>query len=331
MSLSVIVCDDSKFARSQLIKGLPKDLKNNLKEVSDGVQALELIRSGFGELMFLDLNMPNMDGYQVLEEIKNNQLDILVIVITGDIQEAAEKKIMSLGALAYLKKPLDFCALFQVLDKYGLADELDDCNSFFEDDNENVATDVTYMDKLQEVLNISTGKAAKQLGDLLNIFINLPIPVVSLQKGKKLCEDIKYHLLSNDDILIGSGFTGSQINGEILISFSADCMDNLLHLLVDDSEISSGRKATIIELSNLIISTLMSGVGEFLGAQFSRTHPSIVRISENIQLLSPELADKEILNAKMVYTVPGRGIECVLYLLFTEKSLPSLTERLAYI
>lgn len=327
MSLSVIVCDDSKFARSQLIKGLPKDLKKNLKEVSDGLQALELIRSGFGELMFLDLNMPNMDGYQVLEEIKKAQLDILVIVITGDIQAAAEKKIMSLGALAYLKKPLDFNSLFEVLKKYGLADELETEDG----DDVYVGAEVTYRDKLQEVLNISTGKAAKQLGDLLNIFINLPIPVVSELKGRNLCDDIKYNLLSDDDILIGAGFSGSCMNGEILISYSADCIDNLLHLLVDDSELVSGRKATMIELSNLVISTLMNGVGEQLGVQFSRTHPSIVRLSENIQLLSPELSDKGILNVKMVYTIPDRNIDCVLYLLFTEDSLPHLEERLSYI
>ncbi len=327
MSLSVIVCDDSKFARSQLIKGLPRNLKKNLKEVSDGIQALDLIRNGFGELMFLDLNMPNMDGYQVLEEIKRQQLDILVIVITGDVQDTAEKRIMSLGALAYLKKPLDFASLMQILDKYGLADELE-LDDF---DDAYVGSDVTYMDKLQEVLNISTGKAAKQLADLLNIFITLPIPVVSMKKGRALYDDIKYNLLSDEDILVGSGFSGSMMNGEILISFSADSIDSLLHLLVDDTEINSGRKATIIELSNLVISTLMNGVVEFLGAQFSRTHPSIVRLSENIQLLSPNLVDKEILNAKMVYKIPDINVECVLYILFTEKSIPSLEERLSYI
>ena len=85
MSLSVIVCDDSRFARSQLIKSLPQELRTNLKEASDGVEALDLIRNGYGELMFLDLNMPNMDGYQVLEVIQKENLDVLVIVITGDI------------------------------------------------------------------------------------------------------------------------------------------------------------------------------------------------------------------------------------------------------
>ena len=98
MSLSVIICDDSRFARSQLIKSLPKELKTNYKEASDGVEALELIKSGYGELMFLDLNMPNMDGYQVLETIQKQNLDVLVIVITGDVQESAKKRIMALGA-----------------------------------------------------------------------------------------------------------------------------------------------------------------------------------------------------------------------------------------
>ena len=111
MSLSVIVCDDSRFARSQLIKSLPQELRTNLKEASDGVEALDLIRNGYGELMFLDLNMPNMDGYQVLEVIQKENLDVLVIVITGDIQESAKKKILALGALAFIQKPLNINAL----------------------------------------------------------------------------------------------------------------------------------------------------------------------------------------------------------------------------
>lgn len=53
MALSVIVCDDSKFARKQLIRVLPKSLKENLQEAGNGEEALNIIRNGFGELMFL--------------------------------------------------------------------------------------------------------------------------------------------------------------------------------------------------------------------------------------------------------------------------------------
>jgi CheY-like chemotaxis protein len=332
MGLPVIVCDDSKFARAQLIRALPSNLKQNLKEAADGEQALELIKSGFGELMFLDLNMPNMDGYQVLEEIKKNQYDVLVIVITGDIQSSAEKRIMSLGALAYLKKPLDVSLLFQVLDKYGLAEIVEESSN---ESNINIRGDwgngITYMDKLQEVINIATGQAAKQLADMLNIFITLPIPKVSYLSGKEIYECLHGLAVDSDDILISTGFVGSNMNGEILISFSKECIDNLLALIIGDVATDTNRRASIIDVSNLILSTLMNGIGEFLGAQFTRSHPSVVRLNDSVQLISPNLVNEKILNVKMIYSIPKKNIECVLYLLFTEDALPSLTERLSYI
>ncbi len=332
MSLSVIVCDDSKFARAQLIRAIPANLKTNLKEASDGAQAIELIKSGFGELMFLDLNMPNMDGYQVLEEIKKNQYDILVIVITGDIQSTAEKRIMSLGALAYLKKPLDVNLLFQVLDKYGLAEIVESQDSPATDSNVKGSWNgITYMDKLQEVINISTGQAAKQLADLLNIFINLPIPEVSHKTGEEIYAALKGLTVDPDDILISTGFVGSDMNGEVLLSFSGECVSNMLSIILDERDSVESRTAAIIDISNLLLSTLMNGVGEFLGAQFTRSHPAIVRLNESIQLLSPNLINKKILNVKMKYSIPARDVECVLFLLFSDDAVPSLTERLSYI
>ena len=330
MSLPVIVCDDSKFARAQLIRALPSNLKQNLKEAADGQQALELIMSGFGELMFLDLNMPNMDGYQVLEEIKKNQYDVLVIVITGDIQSTAEKRIMSLGALAYLKKPLDVNLLFQVLDKYGLAEIVAE-NSEDNDVRGDWGNGITYMDKLQEVMNIATGQATKQIADMLNIFISLPIPKVSYMTGKEIYDCLHRLAVESEDILISTGFVGSNMNGEILIAFSKECVDNLLAMIIGEVVTDTNRKASIIDLSNLILSTLMNGLGEFLGAQFTRSHPSVVRLNDSVQLLSQNLMSEKILNVKMIYSIPKKNIECVLYLLFTKDALPSLTERLSYI
>lgn len=324
MALSVIVCDDSKFARSQLVRGLPEELKTNLKEASDGAQALDIIKSGFGELMFLDLNMPNMDGYEVLQEIKKQNLDILVIVITGDVQAEAEKRIMSLGALAYIKKPLDLSQLNEVLIRYGLADIVNDPQELGKDQG------VTYLDKLQEVTNIAMGKAAKKIAELLNIFVKMPIPVVTCRTGSQLYEEMNAEMIEDGDLLVSSGFCGSRMEGEIVIFYAKSAVDNLLHILVSDDDVNEGRVSTMIDLSNLIISTLMSGIAEFLGAQFSRTHPSFVRLNQNIQL-SDSLADTRILNVKMTYTIPDQNINITLWILFTEASQASVAERLSYI
>lgn len=332
MDLSVIVCDDSRFARSQLIKSLPNQLKVNLKEASDGLEALELIRNGFGDLMFLDLNMPNVDGYQVLETIKKESLDILVIVITGDIQQSAQSRILSLGALAFIKKPLDIAELEKVLVKFGLADEMIDIDSNKEEKNvANIPSNISYQEKLQEVINVAMGQAAKTLADLMNLFINLPVPKVSMKTGQNIYDELSAKLQDQGNIIISTGFSGSEINGEVLIYFSNEDIDNLIHLLVDEDDMTSSRKGTIIELSNLIISTFLTGVSEQLGSQFSKTHPSIVKINDKIQLLSPELIQKQILNVKLTYAIPDHNIKCDLMVLFSENSMNSLQKRLSFI
>ena len=50
--------------------------------------------------------MPVMDGYQVLEAIKKENIDVLTIVISGDIQQKAQQIISNYNTLAFLKKPL---------------------------------------------------------------------------------------------------------------------------------------------------------------------------------------------------------------------------------
>jgi chemotaxis protein CheY-P-specific phosphatase CheC len=87
----------------------------------------------------------------------------------------------------------------------------------------------------------------------------------------------------------------------------------------------------MIELSNLIITTLMSGIGELLGSQFSRAHPAIVRLSDKVQLVSPELINKQILNVQLTYTIPDHKIKCKMIILISENSIKSLQKRLSYI
>lgn len=87
MALNVVVCDDSAFARKQLIRAIPKNLVNNLYQAENGLEAMKLLREGKCELLFLDLTMPIMDGFQVLEAIHKENIAVLVIVISGDVQE----------------------------------------------------------------------------------------------------------------------------------------------------------------------------------------------------------------------------------------------------
>ena len=77
-------------------------------------------RSGKVDIMFLDLTMPEIDGYQVLETLRNEDMNCLVIVVSADIQQTAVDRVLALGAIAFIKKPVDAARVEEVLRRYGV-------------------------------------------------------------------------------------------------------------------------------------------------------------------------------------------------------------------
>ncbi|WP_420590361.1 response regulator [Bacterioplanoides sp.] len=120
MATKVLICDDSSFARKQMARALPPEWDVEVHFASDGVEGVEQIRQGNGEVVFLDLTMPNMDGYGVLETIKREDLPAMVLVVSGDIQPDAQERVRKLGAMAFIKKPIDADKARTVLAEYGI-------------------------------------------------------------------------------------------------------------------------------------------------------------------------------------------------------------------
>ncbi len=108
------------MARKQAKSSLPDGWKVDVTFATNGREALELIRQGRGEIVLLDLTMPDMSGYGVLESIKAEELKCMVIVVSGDIQPAAMERVKTLGALDFIKKPIAPEKLLEVLTRYGL-------------------------------------------------------------------------------------------------------------------------------------------------------------------------------------------------------------------
>lgn len=120
MKMPVSIVDDSGMARKMLIKALPPEWNIEISQASNGEEALTLYRQGKAELMFLDLQMPIMDGYQTLEQLKKEDLNCFVIVVSADVQPDAEKTVLGLGALAFIKKPVDPVQVKTVLQRFGV-------------------------------------------------------------------------------------------------------------------------------------------------------------------------------------------------------------------
>mgnify|MGYP000265107483 CR=1 FL=1 len=119
MGFNVLICDDSALARKMAKRNIPAGFATEILEVSNGMDALEALAHHRIDLILLDLTMPVLDGIGVLEEMKRRQLKSFVIVISGDIQPIMKEKVLSLGALAFIEKPIKQQLLEDVLKRYG--------------------------------------------------------------------------------------------------------------------------------------------------------------------------------------------------------------------
>jgi CheY-like chemotaxis protein len=70
--------------------------------------------------MFLDLTMPNIDGYGVLEVLQAEGLNCIVIVVSADVQPQARERVLAMGAIAFIPKPVNPEGLQEVLRQYGI-------------------------------------------------------------------------------------------------------------------------------------------------------------------------------------------------------------------
>jgi len=120
MPVSVLVVDDSPIARKMLIRALPSNWDIEIAQASNGLEALTAYRAGKVDVMFLDLTMPEMDGYQVLETLRKEDLNCLVIVVSADVQALAQERVLSMGAISFIRKPVTAEGLSDVLKKYGI-------------------------------------------------------------------------------------------------------------------------------------------------------------------------------------------------------------------
>jgi len=105
---SVLVVDDDPVTRSILSRTL-EEKGHQVTTAEDGPQALELVRSEAVDVILLDVLMPKMDGYQMLERLKADPKlrHIPVIMVTGLDDIGSAVRCIELGADDYLSKPID--------------------------------------------------------------------------------------------------------------------------------------------------------------------------------------------------------------------------------
>lgn len=102
----ILVCDDSLFQR-RILTSIVEKAGHIPFEATNGHECLEKVKECKPDLIFLDLLMPEYDGFAVLADAQRQRIDIPIVVITADIQDITRSECMEFGARAFLNKPVD--------------------------------------------------------------------------------------------------------------------------------------------------------------------------------------------------------------------------------
>jgi EAL domain-containing protein (putative c-di-GMP-specific phosphodiesterase class I) len=110
----LVVDDDMSILR--LYKRCLGRVSYSVDLASSGIQAIELVKRGEYDTIVSDISMPGMDGLQLLRAIRGHDLDVPVVLVTGEPALATAMSAMEYGAFRYLAKPFELDNLTSVVD-----------------------------------------------------------------------------------------------------------------------------------------------------------------------------------------------------------------------
>lgn len=335
MTLSVLICDDSGFARKAMARSLPDGWDINISFAEHGQQAIDMIKQGKGDILFLDLNMPILDGYQTMQIIRAEDLPTLVIVVSGDVQEEARRRMLALGAIDFIRKPIDNEKLTTILAKYGIyngessAQKREQTTKLADN-----AGEAEKLDAFRELANVAMGQAGENLAKILNEFIELPIPNVSLLHTNELHMALDEVNRNTKMSAVSKGFISTGITGEAIILFNDSNVQNMASLLGADisKKVRSAEIEVLMDISNILIGACLNGLSEQLNVKFTHNSPIILGMHcDSFDLMNNHVArwDK-VLAIEIAYVISKHDINFELLLLIPDQDVDKVFNRLVF-
>lgn len=316
-----------------MARSLPGGIAGDIVFATNGQEALDILRRGEADLMFLDLNMPEMDGYEVLEQVRKDDLPVLTIVVSGDIQPEARERTRKLGAIDFIKKPIDPGHLEKILADYGLLA----ANAEPEEEpaaEKASAISVTLEDYLQEIANVAMGRSSDLLARLLSAFVEQPVPRVARIANSELHMALSAANEQDTYSAVCQGFTGAGISGEALLLFADTSfreMAEMLHYEVTEGE--SVHVEVLMDMSSILFGAFLKGMGDQLDLRLGLGHPTVLGQHRQIGEMLDHHSNRqeELMCIEINYALEGRNIQCDMLVLLTEDSVPFLQKHMQYL
>jgi two-component system chemotaxis response regulator CheY len=122
---NLLVVDDSRMVRKIISVSLRHEKYIRLYEADSGLEALDKLMETNIDLIFTDINMPNMDGLELIKRCKEDEKfkDIPIIVITTEDRVEDREQALELGAAGFVTKPLDRESIIKMTNSMLLSEE----------------------------------------------------------------------------------------------------------------------------------------------------------------------------------------------------------------
>jgi len=189
-------------------------------------------------------------------------------------------------------------------------------------------------DCYQELTNVAMGQAADRLARLLNAYVVLPIPKVSVIENSDLNMALQGAHSDSSVSAVCQGFIGAGIAGEALLMFNDTSFASLASLMKYNGPLSQQAELELLmDTSSILIGACIHGIGEQLEIVFNQGHPVVLgqHCDMNDLLNHGNNGWNRTLAIEIHYTIEHVNIECELLLLFTEDSVKTLNRKIDYL
>ncbi len=117
---TTILYVEDNFDNRILVRRVLESEGYKMLEASTADEAFEQISNGSPDLILMDINMPEMDGYTLTAKIKENEAykNIPVVAITANVMQGDKERSLDAGCDGYIQKPIDIDILTEQIERY---------------------------------------------------------------------------------------------------------------------------------------------------------------------------------------------------------------------
>ncbi len=120
MSKGTVLYIEDNPANRLLVKRILTSRNYEIIEATDGVTGLQKIRELKPKLVLLDIDLPQMDGVEVITHVRADKeiCDIIVVALTASTNEGDRERFIAAGCTDYLPKPVNVQGLIDIVEEY---------------------------------------------------------------------------------------------------------------------------------------------------------------------------------------------------------------------